>query len=429
MRGLVSLGAAVALLATAPLVGPLVELLDEPGLDEPVRMASGATVEGDPASDEETQARAEAGGEHLTVRLEQTPAPLVDGLPVGEEVREASPVGPVDADLRLKAGPAVLDGEGSLSPAYPLEARLTVDAEDDFDEAWLRLDGEPTTRMDPAGEDDDRRVLLADVDPHVLPAGGDTHVDAVFERDAGPAATQRVEGPGMDVHADTEGPAPPHLHLEEDQIRVEGEAHRYEAQARNGSEDWRSTPVDDDTVVTEANDSEVRARGVDGLGNAGTWSSPLEVPPPHDTGSVADPWRLLAPEAGAHLAGVVEIEWRPPSGVLVEARVDLEDGETRLVDRAQEPPVRWRTSFVPDGDHQLHVRALQDGNWTSRVLPVTVDNLEETTVAETEEGETQPPAASVDPRTRSPWSAALATGIGLVALAGLIGRAWTRRPK
>lgn len=428
MRATAALALGLGLLAAAPLVGSL-DLPGEAEDPQPAALATEATVEGDPATHEEASVHARVGDETATVTLERTPAGLVDPLPASQPVREASPAGPVDASLRLEAGPTVLEEAGPLSPAFDLRAHVAVDEDDGFDRAWLRLDGQGWAKLEQAGHRADRRILLGEVRAGALPAGQATHVDVVFEREPAPDVVQRIEGPGFEVRADAEGPPAPTLETDGDTLRIAGEAARFEAQTRE-QDAWHPAAVEADRVVAEPGDP-VRVRGVDRLGNPGPWSTTVHVPNASDPEPSRQPWRLLAPEAGARVEGTVAIDWRPSEGVLVEIRArPVEDGEGwRRVARAEEAPVHWRTSFVSDGDWQLHVRALQDGNWTSRLVDLTVDNLDETTANPAEGGEPTPPASAVEPRTRSPWSAALATGAGLLAVAGLAGRAWTRRPK
>lgn len=429
MRAATALGAALALLAVAPILGGLVELFEPDGFAQEVQMASGARVEGDPASDEEVRVEAEAEGEDATIVIRETPAGLVDQLPASEEIRRAHPMGPVDARMRLQAGPAVLEGPGALSPVFPLHAHVTVDEEASFDRASLRLDGKAWARLEEAGQREDRRVLLAELDAGVLPAGSTTHVDVVFDRDVGPDVIQRAEGPGWDVRADAAGPPAPELSLVDEEVRIEGEAERFEAQRRTDEDPWRPAPVEDARIRLEDDGSEGRARGVDELGNAGAWSTPLALPATNDTEPSLEPWRLISPEDGTRVAGPVAIDWRPVEDVLVEVHARGEDGEPALVGRSSQPPITWRTGFVPDGDWQLHVRALQEGNWTSRVLSLTVDNLDDAPLPGSQAAGERAPASPTIPHTRAPWSAALATGIGLLAAGGLVGRAWTRRPK
>lgn len=422
----------LALLTVAPIVGSLVEFFGAEAWSQPVELASGAEVEGDPASDDEVEARTDAGGREATVVFSRTPAGWIDEAPEGDRVREASPTGPVDAELRLAAGPVERAGPGNVSPAFPLDVRLSVDADDDVDRAWLRLDGQRWAPLELAGTEGDRRVHLARLAPHTLPAGQTTHVDVLFERRPTPATTHVLQGPGWDVHADARGPPAPELTDENGTVAIDGQAHRWQAQQRSADGGWQAAPVTDGTIEpTLAAAHELRARGIDRVGNAGPWSPPHPLengtePAPRP----AEPFRVLAPEPGDEVEGEVLVDWRPAKAVgFVEVEARSSTHEDRHVGHAAEPPIRWRTGFVPDGDWTLHVRAQTEDGWSSRLVPVTVDNLETVELADDDEGQGSQPASEIVPRTRSPLSAVLASGAGALALTSLVTRAWKRRPK
>jgi hypothetical protein len=425
MRSLASVALVLVALGAAVLATSSLEPADSAPTIEP---ASTARAEGDPARDDRLEARTSLAGEPVELRVKQTPAPLLDRLPVGQELREASPTGPDEAELRLTAGPAVREAEGSLSPRFPLQAQVLVDEDARFDRAWLRLDQQAWAELEPAGHRADQRVLLAQLAAGVLPARARTHVDVVFERRAGPEAVHWVEGPGFDVHADDRGPQPPRIATEDGQLQLGGEADAFEAQARAAGGDWRAAPVRNATIEAAADADEVRARGVDELGNTGPWTSSVDVPAEAPPEPAPGPWQLVAPEPGATVEGAVTVDWRP-EGTLVEVHARAPDEPSRLIGEASQPPITWRTGFVPDGDWELHIRAHEDGSWTSRVVPVTVDNLDPAQVGQAGEDEGSAPAADVEPRTAQPWSAALATGAGLLAAIGLLARLGTRRPK
>lgn len=431
MRTRLTAGLVLALLATAPILG----VLDggSAGDDTPRELrASGVRLEGDPVADDRWQARAQVADEAVSVELKQTPAPWLERAPHGERVQNASPLAPAEADLRLEAGPIVLEGPGELSPRFPLRARASV-AADDVDRAWLRLDGERWALLEPAGTAGEREVFLGHLDPGVLPAQQTTHVDLVLERRVAPEVEHWSQGPGWDVYAEARGPPAPNVTASDGTIRLAGSADRYEAQARPAEGPWRPVPVHGATASDlEPDDEQVRARGVDRLGNAGTWSPPVDVVNASEDPSAVAAWQLVAPQDGDRVEGVVEIDWRPADAsipVQVRARSDP-DSPWQDVARAQEPPVAWRTGFVPDGDWELHVRAYTDAGWTSRLLTVTVDNLEEAPVAdEAPDESTASTPGGLPPRTTTPVSAALASGAGLLVVTGLAGRIWIRRAK
>lgn len=434
VRGTAALGLALAILTLVPMFGPLVDLVSDEGWEREIELASRVETEGDPASDEEVQARVQAGGETVTLVLQRTPAGLLDGLPGAQQARDASPTGPVDAELRLEVGPVVLEGPGNVSPSFPLRAHASLAEDHDIDEAWLRLDGERWAELEAAGEADGRPVLLGQLGPGSLPADRTTHADVVFERYLAPEATQIVQGPGWDVYADARGPPAPSLVAEETSVRVEGEGARFEVQTRPAEGAWRSASLDGRTVASvDSSHDQVRARGIDEVGNAGPWSPPLGLPT-HDEPEPeeGEDFELLAPRDGDRVEGLVHIDWRPAeASPLVEAYARRGPTmEWQEIGQAMEPPIAWRTSFVPDGTWQLHVRAETEEGWSSRLVTVHVDNLDEETLAgEPSSSEEDTLGHELVPRTHSPLSAALASGAGLLALAGLLGQVWKRRPK
>jgi hypothetical protein len=431
VNGKAALGLALAVLTVAPLVGSLLDFLSEERWDREVRLASGAEVEGEPTTRDRTEARAEAGGESASAAIRQTPVGPLEG-PAMDRTREISPLGPADAELRLAAGPVVLEGPGNVSPAFPARARLAVDADDDVDEAWLRLDGQRWTKLAVVGEEEGRQIHLGRLAADTLPAGETTRIDTVLERDLGPETRQVLEGPGWAVHADRQGPPAPSLTVEDASVDLAGPGGRFEAQTRAPGASWRAVPVEEGNVtVSRSAPVEVRARALDWVGNPGPWSPPVTVEVTEGAEPRPGGFALRAPVEGQRLEGRAAIDWRPSDGsVPVEVRARADPAEDwRSIGRAAEPPIRWDTGFVRDGDWQLHVRADEGGSWTSRLVTVHVDNLEPVPLSA--EQRTEPDAAGpgLVPRTSTPLSAALASGAGLLALVGLVGRAWKRRPK
>jgi len=424
---------AVLALTVAPVVGSLVEFFDTDRWGREVELAGGAEVEGDPTRDDRMQARIEAEDRQAEVTVDRTLAGLVDESPRSQAIREASPTGPAQAQLRLAAGPVERAEAGEVSPAFALQARVSVDGDEGFETAWLRLDGDRWTELEPAGWAGDRRILLGELAARTLPAGETTHVDVVFEREPAPGARHVVQGPGFDVFADAEGPPEPTLAIDEGTIRVGSGAEEVHAQARTPGEDWRPVPVREGSIDPAGEGPlEVRARGVDAVGNAGPWS------PTHRVETVTEPdpaptvaFQLRAPDEGQTIEGVAAVDWRPADRaqvVAVEAR-SAEHGNSTISEGASQPPVRWRTGFVPDGEWTLHVRAQTPQGLVSELVTVTVDNLEHGPAGDGVDDDGSVPSRDPVQRTRSPLSAALASGAGALALVALAGRAWKRRPK
>lgn len=428
----------LAALTIAPLFGPLFQLAGaEERWHQRIKPAGPAevTVEGSPTSDDEVYTHLRVEDRSATVTLRETPAGLLPGSAGGDQLARASPTGPVDARLELEAGPVQLSGPGSVSPAFPLKARASVDAEDGVDRAWLRVDEQIAAELDPAGRAEDRDVFVGSLGAHHLPADRSPRVDVVFDREPTPATTQRLEGPGWTVRTDDEGPDPPKLRVEEGQVRMEEAPAEVRAQTRSEEGSWEPARVEDGTVLVpdEPGTHQVRARGVDGVGNEGPWSDPVEVvDATRSRPTQPDPWRLVSPDDGSTVQGAVPVAWRPANAtslVQVDARPGPQD-TWRSIGEAGDPPITWRTGFVTDGDWQLRIRAHTNGSWETRLVNVTVDNLDESS-------HPTPPAArgqasgpdGLDPRTASPMGRALASGAALVALAGGAVRAWTGRPK
>lgn len=443
MRSVIGLGVlitALALLACLPLLGPQPEQTDRQAVeDQELRLAGEGetTVEGSPSSDDEVKARGQAGEHTLTLRLKKTPARALDELPVADRLRYLSPVGPLQARMLLEAGPVVLDGEGALSPRFPLRSHVVVEPDGDIDRAWLRIDEDPIAELARAGDSAQGQVWIGHLRAGTLPSETIVHLDVVFERQAGPVARQLVLGPGWDVYTDEEGPGPPDLAWQDENVVIRASAERFEAQVRGTNGSWAPVSVSNATIELRPSGEErwVQARGIDAVGNPGAWSSWLHVPAAaNEAPGDPEPWRLVSPSDGQRVQGIVPVDWQPAEGIgLVEVRARPSHADHwQPVGSDDEPPVLWRTGFVPDGDWQLHVRAHTteaNAGATSRIVHLTVDNLDE--VAAFGPGASDPAAAhpGFGPRSSSPLPAALASVTLLFVVVGGAWQAWTRRHK
>lgn len=432
MRGL--LPVALALLALAPALGSPASTIP------PTWQASAATsasviVEGSPSSDEHVDVTVRAGDLDPTIRWRRTPAQELGVLPGSGAVRNNSPVGPAEARMLVQAGPVVLERPGRLSSSFETRIQVLVDASDGIDRAWLHADGSVVGELEQRGARDGAVVFAGSIPPEWLPEEGLVEVGAVLERRPAEGFAQRVDGPAWELRTDSQGPPAPRLRLVDDAVQVDGPGTRFEGQVRTSSGDWRPAAVHQGVLELPQDgygeQAWARARGVDDVGNPGPWSTPLEIENRSETQTRPRlPWTLVAPRDGQRLDGEVEIRWSPSTASpRVEAAWRTSpQGNWTTVGHASRSPIVWQTGFVPDGRHELRVRAFVDGNWTTEVLEVSVDNLDETSL--------EPGAGSRDrgPGSRlvgsgSPWAGGLVSIAAVVALGAALGRAGTGRPK
>jgi hypothetical protein len=341
-------------------------------------------LEGDPLTDDEVDVVAESEGERGIVHVRQTPSRAFEESDrSGELEHVASPTAPPNATLSLDAGPVERASSGAVSSAFEATARLVVD-DDRTDRAWLTLDGERGASFREAGQTDDGRVFLARLPAGVIGDHGDTvDVSAIVERDAAPGLVQRLEAANLTVAIDARGPTAPSVAWQRGEVRVNGSADRLAAQARAPEGVWRERAVTNGTVAlpdTAEPGWQVRVRGVDAVGNPGPWSQPVEVPERLPEREASEPFRVVAAAVESTLEGTVPILWTPEAAagqISVHARHEGADAWTEI-GSSTTSPIEWRTEYERDGTYRLQVRAMDGPHAVSRLLTVTVDNLDPT---------------------------------------------------
>lgn len=346
----------------------------------------GASVElhGDPLRDPSVRVHVDHAGKHRGFLLKQTPEQAYGqaGEALSEHLLLRSPTREHRIELTLAAGPVTLADDGVLSPRFALRTRAAVDDASGADRGGLLVDGEARALLAVAGDEDGQRVLHGQLPAGSLAPG--THSIAVrLERELGPGVVQTWTSDALRVQLDPEGPTAPLLTREDGRLawRADPDVARWELRARPEGGPWRALPTDGTQAsLPQAPPGpwEAQLRGVDAIGNPGPWSEPVRWEAEDDRGQAPGPPTLTvrSPEEGARLSGVHRIRWEPAPGI---AQIDaslLLDGENPIVlGTAQQPPLAWDTRTVPDGEHALRLTATGPGGRTSRLVPVTVDNL------------------------------------------------------
>lgn len=396
-----------------------------------------ATLHGDPLNDDEVLVRVWVDGQRHGFVVQQTPhgayqaagGALEDHLVVRSPTREGS------AAITLRAGPATVETEGRLSPAFDVAARVTVEDGTPWTRGWLTVDGTPRAELTASGSQQDARVLHGVLEDDL--EGEHAEIGARLERRLAPGLVQVQHVDPVSVHLDDQGPPPPSIQPSTEGASItwpNGSAARWEAQARPPEGDWRPIPTEDrEARLPEGphGEWEARVRGVDDVGNEGPWSEPVvlerggeDAEPTHGQARLA----LTAPEPGDHLSGTARIAWQPdPATATVRADVRT-SGEApwQRVAEGSNPPLTWDTRTVPDGDHTLRVTAEGPGGPTTRLLAVTVDNLDPIDGADTGAflGEGPDPTRGGDGAAMpgTPLPQALAAGLALIGLGAGVAR-------
>lgn len=400
--------------------------------DRDVRVeALRVTLLGDPLTDETVTLRLWIDGDRTGFIVKQTPADAYGraGAALSEHLILRSPTRDHEAELRLTAGPVVLEGPGQISPRFDASLVWTVANASAYERGWLLVDDAPKAEIALSGEDGPRRALHATLPGEALGPDDEHALVARLERDLAPGVVQVHHTEPVTVRTDHQGPPAPTVRVEDDRLTwtpTPG-AVRWEATARPEGDPWRELATDGTQAPLPTGPAgawEGRVRGVDALGNPGPWSETVHWTLDTPATPITSRPQLVVetPDADQTLTGLSEIRWQAdPSIARVKAALQVEQGSPwRELGSATTPPMTWDTRTVPDGTHRLKVTALGPGGRTTRILPVTVDNLEPVTQAPSvlPGHEAGPGAPAPTPLPGHPLPRAIATGL-LLAGAGL----------
>ncbi len=399
-----------------------------------------ARLFGDPFSDETVTLELVVEGQARRYELDPTLAGAFGAASEAgsDHVVLASPTRLGEASLELTAGPATLTHEdGSLSPRYPLLARLAVANGSGYERAWLVVDGQQRVAFTLSGMDGEQRVFHGELAQGLLPLrhGAVVELSTQLERDLAPGLVQSQGTDVLRVSLDLVGPAPPGQPTADRPGRLAwqpmGEAGWYEAQARPaGQGDWRAIPVNGTSAQAPSEPAgpwEGRVRGVDEQGNPGEWSEVITWTSTGGGEPAASPQLDLQwPLPGSRLQGTVELSWTPSESVaLVTVSVSRDGGASWTeVGSSSQPPLAWDTRSLPDGLYLLRVNAQGPGGSATRLVEdVSIDNL-----APVAPGDQPPgpfdgggaPTPDGDPTTSFPLPMAAASLLLLLGLSGAV---------